>query len=213
MKKFRFKKSAIYVMYGLGFALLIGILVLTDSYLTTKDAEEPDNDYVTDTVVGDDDDDDVPVVNTSTVVSKPYSDQNVKVLKNYYDYKAEKDKQENSILYYESTYMQNSSVAYGGVDSFDVISILDGTVVSIKEDELLGNIVEIEHDKNIISVYQSVSDITVKENQVVKQGEVIAKSGQSNLNKSLNSHLLFELIINSKIVNPEDYYSKNINEL
>lgn len=212
MKKFRFKKSAIYVMYGLGFALLIGILVLTDSYLTTKDAEEPDNDYVTDTVVGDDDDE-VPVVNTSTVVSKPYSDQNVKVLKNYYDYKAEKEKQENSILYYESTYMQNSSVAYGGVDSFDVISILDGTVVSIKEDELLGNIVEIEHDKNIISVYQSISDIKVKENQVVKQGEVIAKSGQSNLNKSLNSHLLFELIINSKIVNPEDYYSKNINEL
>ncbi len=212
MRKFRFKKSAVYVMYGLGFALLIGILVLTDSYLTTKDAEEPDNDYVTDTVVGDDDDD-VPVVNTSTIVSKPYSDQNVKILKNYYDYMAEKEKQENSILYYESTYMQNSAVAYGGVDSFEVISILDGTVVSIKEDELLGNIVEIEHDKNIISVYQSVSDITVKENQVVKQGEVIAKSGQSNLNKSLNSHLLFELIINSKIVNPEEYYSKNINEL
>lgn len=211
MKKYRFKKSAVYVMYGLGFALLIGILVLTDSYLTVDDLEEPDYDYVTDTVI--DDDKDVPVVNTDTIIAKPYSDQNVKVLKSYYDYTAAKEQQENSILYYESTYMQNSAVAYGGVDSFDVVSILDGTVISIKEDELLGNIVEIEHDNKVISVYQSISDVLVKENQTVKQGEVIAKSGESNLNKSLNSHLLFELIIDSKIVNPEEYYNKNINEL
>jgi len=211
MKKYRFKKSAVYVMYGLGFALLIGILVLTDSYLTVDDLEEPDYDYVTETVL--DEDEDVPVVNTNTIIIKPYSDQNVKILKNYYDYTAAKEQQENSILYYESTYMQNSAVAYGGVDSFDVVSILDGTVVSIKEDELLGNIVEIEHDNKVISVYQSISEVVVKENQAVKQGEVIAKSGESNLNKSLNSHLLFELIIDSKIVNPEEYYNKNINEL
>ncbi len=211
MKKYRFKKSAVYVMYGLGFALLIGILVLTDSYLTVDDLKEPDYDYVTETVL--DEEDDVPVVNTNTIIIKPYSDQNVKILKNYYDYTAAKEQQENSILYYESTYMQNSAIAYGGVDSFDVVSILDGKVISIKEDELLGNIVEIEHDNKVISVYQSISEVIVKENQAVKQGEVIAKSGESNLNKSLNSHLLFELIIDSKIVNPEEYYNKNINEL
>ena len=211
MKKYRFKKSAVYVMYGLGFALLIGILVLTDSYLTVDDLKEPDYDYVTETVL--DEEDDVPVVNTNTLIIKPYSDQNVKILKNYYDYTAAKEQQENSILYYESTYMQNSAIAYGGVDSFDVVSILDGKVISIKEDELLGNIVEIEHDNKVISVYQSISEVIVKENQAVKQGEVIAKSGESNLNKSLNSHLLFELIIDSKIVNPEEYYNKNINEL
>lgn len=211
MKKYRFKKSAVYVMYGLGFALLIGILVLTDSYLTVDDLKEPDYYYVTETVL--DEEDDVPVVNTNTIIIKPYSDQNVKILKNYYDYTAAKEQQENSILYYESTYMQNSAIAYGGVDSFDVVSILDGKVISIKEDELLGNIVEIEHDNKVISVYQSISEVIVKENQAVKQGEVIAKSGESNLNKSLNSHLLFELIIDSKIVNPEEYYNKNINEL
>ncbi len=211
MKKYRFKKSAVYVMYGLGFALLIGILVLTDSYLTVDDLKEPDYYYVTETVL--DEEDDVPVVNTNTLIIKPYSDQNVKILKNYYDYTAAKEQQENSILYYESTYMQNSAIAYGGVDSFDVVSILDGKVISIKEDELLGNIVEIEHDNKVISVYQSISEVIVKENQAVKQGEVIAKSGESNLNKSLNSHLLFELIIDSKIVNPEEYYNKNINEL
>lgn len=79
MKKYRFKKSAVYLMYGLVFALLIGILVLTDSYLTVDDLEEPDYDYVTDTVI--DDDKDVPVVSTDTIIAKPYSDENVKVLK------------------------------------------------------------------------------------------------------------------------------------
>ena len=65
-------------MYGLGFALLIGILVLTDSYLTVDDLEEPDYDYVTDTVI--DDDKDVPVVSTDTIIAKPYSDEKIRKL-------------------------------------------------------------------------------------------------------------------------------------
>ena len=116
-------------------------------------------------------------------------------------------------MVYDSTYMPNSSIAYGGIDSFDVVSILDGTVIKVSEDDLLGNIVEIEHTNKIISVYQSVSEVAVKENQVVKQGEVIAKSGESNLNLSLKKHLLFELIVNSNIVNPEDYFNKNVENI
>jgi stage II sporulation protein Q len=212
MKKFRFKKSAVYIMYGIGFAILVGILALTDSYLTTKDLQEKDQNYVKDPVINDENDN-IPVVNTDKIVIKPYTDQNVKILRNYYDYKGSEQEQESSIIYYDSTYMQNSSVAYGGVDSFNVVAILDGTVTSVKQDDLLGSIVEIQHDNKVISVYQSVSDVTVKVNQAVKQGDVIAKSGQSNLNKDLKSHLLFELIIDSKIVNPEDYYNKNIKDL
>jgi stage II sporulation protein Q len=199
-------------MYGIGFAILVGILALTDSYLTTKDLQEKDQNYVKDPVINDENDN-IPVVNTDKIVIKPYTDQNVKILRNYYDYKGSEQEQESSIIYYDSTYMQNSSVAYGGVDSFNVVAILDGTVTSVKQDDLLGSIVEIQHDNKVISVYQSVSDVTVKVNQAVKQGDVIAKSGQSNLNKDLKSHLLFELIIDSKIVNPEDYYNKNIKDL
>ena len=123
------------------------------------------------------------------------------------------EEQQNSIIYYESTYMPNYAVAYGGAKNFEVISVLDGTVLSIKKDDLLGNVVEIKHDNELISVYQSLADITVKENQVVKQGDVIGKAGTSNINKDLNEHLLFEMLYKGQIVNPEEYYNKNISEL
>ena len=155
-----------------------------------------------------------PVISESTgVIKKPFINEEVKILKNYYDYQGTEEEQENSITYYESTYMPNYAICYGGPDSFEVTSILDGTVTNIKEDSLLGNIIEIQHDNDIISVYQSVSDVTVELNQIVKQGEVIADSGTSNINKDLKKHLSFELLYKNQIVNPEEYYNKDINEL
>ena len=68
-------------------------------------------------------------------------------------------------------------------------------------------------NNDLISVYQSVKDFAVKENQLVRQGEVIAKSGTSNLNKELNNHLLFEILHKGQIVDPEDYYNKDIKQL
>jgi stage II sporulation protein Q len=109
--------------------------------------------------------------------------------------------------------MQNSSVAYGGVDSFDVISILDGKVIKVTQDDLVGNVIEIEHENNIISVYQSVDNIKVKVNDQVKQGDVIATSGTSIINKDLNSHLLFELVVNNEISNPENFFGKKLSEI
>ena len=109
--------------------------------------------------------------------------------------------------------MQNSSVAYGGVESFDVVSILDGKVIKITKDDLVGNVIEIEHDNNIISIYQSVDNIKVNVNDEIKQGQIIATSGKSSINKDLNSHLLFELIINNQISNPEDYFGKKVNTI
>ena len=84
---------------------------------------------------------------------------------------------------------------------------------SIKNDNILGNVVEVRHDNDMISVYQSLSDVKVTENQEIKQGDIIGKSGTNNISKSLGDHLHFELIINGQNVNPEEYYNKNINEI
>ena len=137
----------------------------------------------------------------------------MEIAKNYYDYKADADTQKKALLYYEDTYLQNSGVEYKGSDNFDVVSILNGTVISIKNDNILGNVVEVRHDNDMISVYQSLSDVKVTENQEIKQGDIIGKSGTNNISKSLGDHLHFELIINGQNVNPEEYYNKNINEI
>ena len=209
MKKYRFRKPAIIVISTLCFAILILGVAIINTSMNQVSLQIPDYDYVTDTILNEEE----PVANTKNIIMRPYNNSEVKILKDFYERNDTEENQENSLIFYDSTYMPNSSIAYGGIDSFDVVSILDGTVIKVSEDDLLGNIVEIEHTNKIISVYQSVSEVAVKENQVVKQGEVIAKSGESNLNLSLKKHLLFELIVNSNIVNPEEYFNKNVENI
>lgn len=158
-------------------------------------------------------DNDIPVVSTSSIIVRPYLDSNVSIYKTFYDYQDEINNQENSIILYEGTYMQNSGVDYTSDNSFDVISILDGTVINVYENEILGTSIEIRHNNDLISVYQSLSDVTVKEGDNVIQGQILAKSGLSNINRELNNHLHFELYYKGSIVNPEEYYNKSVDEL
>ena len=92
----------------------------------------------------------------------------------------------------------------------EVIAVLDGTVINIKDDELLGKIVEVQHENNLVSSYQSLGEVSVKKNDTVKQGQVIGKSGTNSIDKELGNHLHFELYLNSQVVNPEDYFDKEI---
>ena len=83
----------------------------------------------------------VPVVSEKKTIIRPYTDQDVKIVQNFYDYKGEKQNQENSLIFYENTYLQNSGVDYGKGSTFDVVAILEGTVIKVKQDDILGKIV------------------------------------------------------------------------
>ena len=208
MENRRLRKSTVYLLYSIGFVLIVGIAYLIEGTFNFKNLD--DTTYVGDTIIKDKV---KPVVADNAKLLRPYTDGEVKILRNYYDYKADEATQENSITLYNKTYMQNTGVCYGGKDEFDVLAVMDGKVSDIKEDEILGVIVTIEHESNITSVYQSLKDVNIKVNDEVKAGDKIAKAGSNNLNKDLNNHLHFELIINGNNVNPEEYYDKYINEL
>ena len=207
MKK-QLNKSVVYSLYGISFTFLIFGIVLLG--MAAKQTTKQAYDYVSKSIF---DYEEVKVVNTGEVINKPYKDESIKIVKDFYDYKAEAASQENSLLYYENTYIQSSGVSYSNGYTFDVVSILDGTVKEIKEDELLGNVITIEHNNGIVSVYQSVSNITVKAGDKINAGFVIATSSTSNISANLDNHLYFELIIDGVCVNPENYYNKQVNEL
>ena len=173
--------------------------------------EDVNTEYVDDDIV--EDEQYIPVVNTKIEIIKPFINDKVTIAKSYYDYKAEADSQKNSIIYYENIYMQNSGVDYKSDEIFDVVSVLDGKVISVEDNDMMGTTVQIKHDNNLISVYQSLSNVKVKVDDTIIQGQVIAQSGESNINKDLGNHLHFELYHNGNIVNPEEYYNKSIEEL
>ena len=155
----------------------------------------------------------VPVISTDTVILRPYTSENITIGKNYYDYKAKEDEQKNSIIYHENTYLQNTGIDYIQNDVFDVVSILDGEVIEVEDKELLGKSVTIRHNNEIISVYQSLSQTSVKKGDKVVAGQVIGKSGNCELNKDLGNHLHFELTVNGVLVDPENYLDKKLNEI
>lgn len=213
MYNIRVRKVMVPIIYAICmFAFVVSMYfagVIANRYLFSKN---DDLQYV-DGEITEELDRDIPVVSTTTFIGRPYLDNNVKLVKSFYDYKADSESQERSIILYENTYMQNSGVDYSSENVFDVISILDGNVISVKDDNLLGTTIEVRHSNDLISVYQSLSDVIVKEGDELLQGQIIAKSGTSNINKELGNHLHFELYYKGAIVNPEDYYNKDVNEL
>ncbi|MBD9085662.1 M23 family metallopeptidase [bacterium] len=208
MENRKLRKSAVYLIYSVGFVLLVGVAYLIEGLFTSNQLEE-DTNYVNDTIF----DEVVPVVASEKKIARPYKDGEVTILKDYYDYQADETTQEKSIIVYQNTYLQSSGVSYGGKEEFDITAVLDGKVISVEDDETLGTTVKIEHENNIVSIYQSLKDVAVKVGDQVSQGDIIAKAGTNNLSKDFGNHLYFELIINGQTVDPENYYDKNLNEL
>lgn len=214
--KGKIKSFAVPGIYALSLVLFVlslyfGQKLLSNTLLKEKNLVNDEIEYVDSEII--ENNNYLPVVETKETIVKPFVSSDVKVSKDYYDYMAESENQQNAIIFYENTYMQNSGIDYCSDKAFDVVSILDGTVIDVKSDNVLGTIVEIRHTNEIISVYQSLGEINVKLDDKVMQGQVIGKSGKSNLNVNIENGLHFELYYMGQVVNPSDYYDKSLTDL
>ena len=206
MTKRKVKKSVLYVSYMIGVLLFVTVFSIAELKLNEKPQE---NEHVNKTIF----ENKIPVVGTPEVIVRPYTDSSVTIKTNYYNKEDDNETQKNSLILFENTYLPSTGIDYQTDYDFDVVSILDGIVITVREDQTLGKIVEIKHKDNIISSYQSLGEVLVKEGDEVKQGALIGKSGTSNIQKDMGSHLHFELTVNSKTVDPEEYYDKELGNL
>ena len=205
----RLKKSVLYSLVVGFFLLMIGMIYWIESSIFKNNMDEDDTIYVTKTIL----DEIVPVVGDTTKIIKPYVNEEVKIYKNFYKKDGSEEEQKNAIIEYGDTYLQSSGICYYLDRTFDVVSIIDGTVINVKEDEHLGKIVEIRHSDNVISIYQGLSEVSVEKDMNVKNGDMIGVSGKSNIFKDVESFLYFELAVNGKLVNPIYYYDKTLSEI
>ncbi len=207
MKRRKLKSFVLPSLLMIGIvAAVFGTAIVGKNLNKAKDDASENLNYVSNVIL----DNDVAVINTTTKVINPYTDQAVTIGKYYYDYKGASDAQEKSIIYHDDTYMQNSGVDFVSENVFDVVAVLDGTVTDVKEDDTLGKIVEIKHDNEYISIYQSLSEISVKKGDKITQGQVIGKSGTNELDKEIGNHLHFEFYVNGQVVDPSLYLNKEL---
>ena len=147
-------------------------------------------------------------------IIKPFTSTKVAVSKYFYHSQDESERQTNSLIKYQNIYMPNTGILYSSDEKFDILAVDDGKVTSVKKDEILGYIIEIEHTNNVITIYQSVSDVKVEEGATIKQGDIIASSGSNSLENEKENCLHFEVYKDGKLLNPESVYNietENIN--
>lgn len=215
MKKRKLKGYVLPTVY----VLVIAVLFISVSFLGNALQKEIQyQDLVTDTL----DDNVTPVIkeeenetDTTTVskIVKPFNASSVGISKSYYDMTDDETKQQNSLVYYEQTYLQNSGVLYSSDEVFDVLCTYDGTVTNVSTDEILGNVVEITHNPNLKTVYYSLGEVTVKKDDTVKSGDIIGKSGDNLLEGEKDNSLLIEVYYNGNTIDPEDFYNMNVEDL
>ena len=202
------KKVSNYVIIGIyTFAVFATLSLLYFCIISVNNyfKDERDLDYSINGIIDNDYSLAKPVVSSVSLVM-PFKGENVVVGREFYDIDSDSSVQEKAIIFYENTYIQNTGIDYVSDKEFEVVSILPGKVSAIEEDENLGSIIKIEHDKDIVSIYEGVSSISVKVGDSVSSGQVIAKSGNSNINRNFTSSLHFELFDGFSFINPNKFY-------
>ena len=134
MIKRKFKKLTVPAIYAFAICIfgasmyLVQKAVNKETFSTNEEMEYVDKEIVNEEVY-------IPVVVQTNIITKPYINEAVSINKVFYDQNAENSTQENAIIFYENTYMQNSGIAYKHNENFEVVSILDGTVIEITDNE------------------------------------------------------------------------------
>ena len=206
MKVKRFKPFVFPVFSALvAVFLIIGIISIEK--VTSDPMEEDNYVYSNESITNET----KPVINeTETeVIIRPYKIDKIDIYKKFFD----ENNTEDGILFFNGTYMQSTGIVYNSTDEFDVISIYSGDVIDVKKDELLGFVVEIKHNDNLISTYSGLKSVNVKKGEKVSQKALIGKSGELKFDTNLKNSLMFEIIKNGKYENPEQFFDKRINEL
>lgn len=198
MHKLRLKAFAALILYGtVTISLVIGLLIFTDKVLKNNNLKQT---YITKKTISNNT---IPVVNVvDDKIVKPFVDTDIKVLKDYYDAMSDEENQENSLIFFENTYIPNTGIDYGKDEEFNVVSISNGKVLKIEENDILGNIVTIDYNE-FIAKYSCLSNIQVNEGQEIISTDKIGTSGTCNISKDIGNHIHLEIIKDGIVINPK----------
>lgn len=162
------------------------------------------------------DEDARPVTQQEEVIRMPVADEDTaEIVTTFYDYDAPTEERENSLVHYNNRYYQNEGVAIASTEetSFDVLASFSGTVETIKEDPLLGNLVTLSHGDDTMTYYASLEEIIVKEGQKIEQGDVIGSAGQNLFGQENGIHVHFEIVKNGEKQNPETLFDQPVSTI
>ena len=155
---------------------------------------------------------DQPTAATEKLV-KPVNDD-VEIVKKFYDASLSDAELEKALVYFEGVYRPNLGVDFSkDGKSFEVKAACSGTVTKKDNDALLGWVVTVTNENGFSTTYQSLSEVSVEKDAVIKQGDKIGVSGENVYESELKSHLHFILEKDNQALNPESYFDQEVTKI
>lgn len=210
LNKISENKFQFFFFVGLLALLLVALVISSgptnvddpiDDPIIEKPNEKPNEDIVTETV---------------EVINLPFVDEtDYVVTRKFYEKNESKENQELSLIKYNNTYRTSDGTAYSKTDntSFQVLSVLSGTVSEVKNNPLFGSYVVVTHDNDVKSYYYGLSDIKVEVGTTISQGDVIGVSGTTEIDQAAGNHVFLKITKNDKYYNPEKLIGKQTSEI
>ncbi|MBD5390483.1 M23 family metallopeptidase [bacterium] len=196
--------------------ITIASLALNDTPVSNDDPiVNPGDDDNKPTVTPGDDDKKDPTLDVIKVKFAVPVKGEYEVVRIFYDLSLTDEELEAAVINTGSSFVESKGVSYAKSDNsvFDVCSIYDGKVTSVEEDELDGTCVTIQHADDVISIYSSLSDVTVKVNDTIKVGQVIGKASTSLTDVEAGVHMHLVVKVNNAYVNPTTVFGKELSEV
>lgn len=148
-----------------------------------------------------------PAATTTTEPATMESNETNTPYKSYYKYPCE----EASILGYTEELIKNetmgdyrahTAVDFKGSAGSEVLAVNDGLVLSVKKDNLLGTVIEIDHGGKLVASYCGVDTVNVSAGDYVTIGQTIATLGTVPFESGSEAHLHFETKLDGQYVDP-----------
>jgi stage II sporulation protein Q len=204
------KKRWVYPAVYLSFAAVILTSVLWYQNDAKNEKENTPNSALEDNGTA------VPVSLTKERFQMPAADpESVEVVKDFFSTDSTAQEQEAALVFYNNIYYQNRGVDLAAENgkTFDVTAALSGNVVKVAKDPALGWVVEVEHDKGVVTHYSSLASASVKEGDQVKQGMVLGKAGENAYDKDAKIHAHFEVRKDGEAVDPVMAWDQSVAQL
>ncbi|SET25044.1 stage II sporulation protein Q [Salinibacillus kushneri] len=160
--------------------------------------------------------DSIPVIEQDEKVMMPVANADeTEIVTKFYDYNASEKEQKQALVLYNNKYYQSKGIdiASSNEEPFDVTAALSGKVTDVKEDPLLGMVVELTHENGVTTNYASLEEVTVDSGAEVEQGDVLGTAGQNLYGQANGIHVHFELRKDGTRVNPEEYFNKSLSDI
>ncbi|MBP7223388.1 MAG: M23 family metallopeptidase [Sedimentibacter sp.] len=114
----------------------------------------------------------------------------------------------DDLVYYEAIgeWRVHKGIDIKPKDTLLIESALAGKVEAVNNSEITATEIIIDHGNNVKTLYSNLVSANVKAGDTVEKGQVIGNLGKTvSIEASDGAHLHFELIVDSKQINPLDY--------